>query len=72
MWSGEVVILLAFCFRHRTKVVSLYFGEHLSMSQIAVEEMIPLGTVKGWIYKFIKDGEEGLIYKKKDKVHIIE
>lgn len=49
----------------RSKVVSLYFNEHLSMSQISEEEMIPRGTVKRWIYRFLKDGEEGLINKKK-------
>lgn len=49
----------------RKRVVSLYLNHHLSMYQISNEQGIPIGTVKGWIARFYKYGEHGLVNKKK-------
>lgn len=56
-------------YEDRAQVISLYFDEHYSMSQIANNENIPLGTVKGWVYRFIEKGEDGLINQKKTGNH---
>ncbi|QIK86332.1 hypothetical protein G7061_06775 [Erysipelothrix sp. HDW6B] len=41
-------------YEDRAHVISLYCEMHYSMHQIANKEDIPLGTVKGWIYRFLE------------------
>ena len=49
----------------RIRVVKRYLDEHIGTGTLAKIENVPRGTLRKWITKYLKSGEEALESKKK-------
>ena len=49
----------------RIRVVKRYLDEHIETGTLAKIENVPRGTLRKWITKYLKSGEEALESKKK-------
>ena len=49
----------------RMRVVKRYLDEHIGTGTLAKIENVPRGTLRKWITKYLKSGEEALESKKK-------
>ena len=49
----------------RMRVVKRYLDEHIGTGTLAKIENVPRGTLRKWITKYLKSGEEALECKKK-------
>ena len=49
----------------RARIIARYMEEGISYKALAREEDVPLGTMRQWINRYMRDGEEGLVNKRK-------
>jgi transposase-like protein len=55
IWSDE----------DRARIVARYMEGGLGKNSLAAEENVPAGTLRGWIRRFLEEGEAGLENKRK-------
>lgn len=56
-------------FEDRLRIVTRYMESGLGQKALAKEENISDGTLRGWIYRYLEEGEAGLENKRKTGNH---